>query len=340
MKTIHIISAAVVCLVLSACYSEAPLTPSDNQAGTSITFPQGDDTWDHTFLDIYNRYGVYLIYKDITDEAFNKSWTGGVNQTILHAKDCPNDEMKQFYATFMQKHVFNYLTPELTNRVFPMYWYMVYNLTGNSLVGLGSFTSDIYSGASLMDCWVTCFFKPASAPAFPYEWCTPYNQGEGARNSYDARRFVNLNLILSAAITRGNIVVPPSFDSGFDHSTLLNVKSGVNNESDPNYYLNRGYIDGIGQIYGDTIVSQVINPAPPTKEAAFLNYMQILMRFRPDKRAEEYPADKYPMIHEKMGIVLAYLKQNYGLDLDAIANGPDDWAITPYPDSPETEETK
>jgi hypothetical protein len=243
--------------------------------------------------------------------------------------------MAQFYATFMQKHIFYYLNPKVTDRTFPMYWYIVYNLTGTSFAGESSFTSDIYSGATLMDCWVTCFFKPQTAPAFPYVWCTPYNEGDGAHNSYDARRFVSLNLILTAALNRKNIVVPDAFDNGLDHSTPLNVKSGVDNETDPNYYLNRGYIDGIGQIYGDTIVSQVTSTAPPSKEDAFHNYMQILMRFRPAKREKEYPADKYPLINEKLAFVLKYMKDTYQIDLDAIANGPEDWAITPYPDQPE-----
>ena len=79
-------------------------------------------------MKIYQDFGVKIIYKDITEKDLNKNWTnGGVGSSSRVFENCLNDEMGAFYITFMKNHIFPYLNREVTDRVFPMYWYMVYN---------------------------------------------------------------------------------------------------------------------------------------------------------------------------------------------------------------------
>ena len=52
--------------------------------------------------------------------------------------------------------------------------------------------------------------------------------------------------------------------------------TGIGKESDPNYYLNRGFVDRIfGLMFDQTIYIYEI----PTREEAFLDYVNISMRY-------------------------------------------------------------
>jgi len=76
MKTIYnkINYCAVIIILLcamSACgYSEDQLTPS----GDALTYklPQGNNDYDQTIVDYYNKYGTYILYKFQDKEAY---WT-------------------------------------------------------------------------------------------------------------------------------------------------------------------------------------------------------------------------------------------------------------------------
>ena len=43
---------------------------------------------------------------------------------------------------------------------------------------------------------------------------------------------------------------------------------------------------------------------------------------------------QFPLIIEKFAFVRKYMKENYGIDLEAIAKGPNDWDIQPHPEIP------
>lgn len=91
--------------------------------------PQGTNSWDDDISQIQKDFGVYLIYKDLQDEDFNRSWTGGAS-TNYKGEGCINDEMAKFYTEFMKKHVFSYLNNEkckkVTSKLLPLYWYMAF----------------------------------------------------------------------------------------------------------------------------------------------------------------------------------------------------------------------
>lgn len=77
MKSIYNIWVFIACLTLASCYDEDPIIASDSGNAGRFEFPQGDNSWDDDIIDVYNEFGVRLIYKDILDQDFSKSWIGG-----------------------------------------------------------------------------------------------------------------------------------------------------------------------------------------------------------------------------------------------------------------------
>ena len=63
---------------------------------------------DEDLVKINEEFGVCMIYKDIEEGDYNRSWTGGgVFAAEFHGQDL-NDEQAQFYTNFFKNHVFNY----------------------------------------------------------------------------------------------------------------------------------------------------------------------------------------------------------------------------------------
>lgn len=70
---------------MTACTpSEDPITPSGNYSVLRMEFPQGNNSWDEDIKEIHDKYGVYLLYKDITPADLNRKWTGiGTGNSIM-----------------------------------------------------------------------------------------------------------------------------------------------------------------------------------------------------------------------------------------------------------------
>ena len=58
-------------------------------------------------------------------------------------------------------------------------------------------------------------------------------------------------------------------------------------------------------------------------------YYHILYGSRKYRKIQSIPA-----YIEKFAFVRKYMKENYGIDLEAIAKGPNDWDIQPHPEIP------
>lgn len=112
MKTIYNkinYCAAIIILlcVMSACgYSEDELTPS----GDALTYklPQGNNDYDQTIVDYYNKYGTYILYKYTDKDAY---WTDPIKQILL--------VYSLFLRTLISNHigVINFKIPKATIQV-------------------------------------------------------------------------------------------------------------------------------------------------------------------------------------------------------------------------------
>ena len=49
-----------------SCYEDDKIIPTEDPLASAggIVFPQGNNSWDKDALDIYNQYGVKILYKD------------------------------------------------------------------------------------------------------------------------------------------------------------------------------------------------------------------------------------------------------------------------------------
>ena len=61
----------------------------------------------------------------------------------------------------------------------------------------------------------------------------------------------------------------------------------------------------------------------PTREDAFLDYVNIAMRYTREEFDQRYPADQYPFIRQKYDLVNRLMADTYHIDLEAIAQGPE-----------------
>lgn len=343
MKPIYNVWILLFCLTFSSCYDEDIIEPTPDPLALAggFEFPQGDNPWDNDAMEIYKNFGVKLIYKNITEKDLNKNWTnsglGGSSSKTF--ENCLNDEMGAFYITFMKSHVFPYLNREVTDRVFPMYWYFVYNYSVFTSIIPGIleyYVALSEHDESQTDCWITCFWGDAAHSTYEAPipaWRSPIANDQ---DSYAIRRFKIIDEVIRTAITRGNIIIPEDeFDAGFDHSTPLVRDEAIESKADPNYYLKRGYPGYINSLSGK--YSEPNSNNPPTAKETFIGYLQIAMRFTKEKRETMWPSATYPFLSTKFDFVTNYLKK-YNIDLEAIAQGPEDWDIKPYPELPETDE--
>ena len=106
MRNIYLLWGLLTCIAFTSCYEEDALTPTEGGIELRFKVPQGTNSWDDDISQIQKDFGVYLIYKDLQDEDFNRSWTGGAS-TNYKGEGCINDEMAKFYTEFMKKHVFS-----------------------------------------------------------------------------------------------------------------------------------------------------------------------------------------------------------------------------------------
>lgn len=182
MKPIYNVWILLFCLTFTSCYEDDSIIPTPDplaQAG-GFEFPQGDNSWDNDAMKIYQDFGVKIIYKDITEKDLNKNWTGGgIGGSTRVFENCLNEEMAAFYITFMKNHIFPYLNREVTDRVFPMYWYVGYNYSVFASIVPGVLEYYVALSEheeSQTDCWVTCFWGDAAHSTYddPISgWKTP-----------------------------------------------------------------------------------------------------------------------------------------------------------------------
>lgn len=156
------------------------------------------------------------------------------------------------------------------------------------------------------------------------------------KDSFTIRRFKIIDEVINTAIANGNIIIPEDeFDAGFDHLTPIVRSEDIESKADPNYYLKRGYPGNVNSLSGKH--SKPDSDNPPTAKETFIGYLQIAMRHTKEEREVMFPSATYPFLSTKFDFVTNYLKK-YNIDLEAIAKGPEDWDIKPYPELPKTDE--
>lgn len=288
---------------LVSCSDEDTIIPKDSEVVLRYEFPQGTNECDEIAKEIKEKHDVYLIYKGFSSLDFSRAWTlvGDVN----YFGEFLTDEKADVHVKFMQKHIFDYLPAELTRAVLPLYYFLIDDYRTETVNYSGSVSkTNVTNFAGGLDFWANSIYT-ATVTEFPSTW-------EKLRE----HRTRIMRQFFEAAINRERIVIPASFDEGFDYVKAITSYP----ITDPNYYMNRGFLGSLnvdaynfGSIYSISSTNQVLN---------FLTYVFLGMRYT----EEEFLANSlatYPLIVKKRLEVINYMKEKYNIDLEAIAQGPE-----------------
>lgn len=337
MKKIMLSMALLATVSLHfSCYKEDAIAPSSSaSSGQRYTFPQGTEEQDDIAKQVYDKFGVKIIYKGFKNSHFNLKWT---DVGTVTGNDIPADQQKEA-VKFIADNIFGLLTPQVTKGILPMYFYVADSVAGHSVLGSpptiislsNSSTTYISTG---LDFWSFCwngvrpynYYPQDATKGYQYspQILAPRAPNSRTTSSGFYRRGVLLKEVINKAINKGIIKVPEGFNDGIDFTTRIVNTPGT--ETDPNYYKNRGFPGRMSNAFrfDMTFITQPTNGGPGTNpQQNFIDYVDMAMRYAPgDSLNTYYPPSLCPIIHQKYPIVVQYMKDKYNIDLVKIATNP------------------
>ena len=336
----HLFTAAIILASLAtlcACYEEEEITPSGNYSPIRGGFPQGDSKYDSLIYDIKQEYGVYLLYKDITEEDLNRDWVSvGTGDIFVAGYDEERedaawnlpDEHLPFYVDYFYNYIFPNINQDFAKSSFPVKIYMIHNLRTeprdfgeDSGENAGGTTLDPYKTIKLgnFDNWAISFKEEIINAA-------------DNDSILKQQRCVFMIEAIKNAMSKGEITSPDEFWTGFDFSE--GKKIDYKDQSKENYKYKLGFIDVPNDNFGTGQLKQVWRPMETLITSCyywekgkyeqydlFKAYIKNAMWLTPEEFEERYPKDLYPMLTEKYEITVKHMKEQYGIDLQGIAYG-------------------
>lgn len=303
MKLKYILLTVLSCGFIAACSDEGKIIPGEAEVNARYEFPQGTNGWDDLAKTIKEEHDVYMIYKGFTQLDISRAWTAASEKN--YNGESLTGEQASAQLKFMKQHFLDYLPAELTRSVLPLYYYLISEYRTESISGTSVSKSLITNFSDGLDFWVSSIYT-STATTFPD---TPEKLKE--------HRVRILKQFLEAAIKRGVIGIPSSFNKDFDYTTAIKTYSW--DSDDPNYYLKRGFL---GSISGDNYdLGSVYSIGDVTQTGNFLTYVFSGMRYTGEEFLAKFPAE-YTLIHKKRLEVISYMKEKYHVDLEAICQGP------------------
>ena len=323
----------------SSCHEEEePLIPTGNYSPIRGGFPQGTSVYDSLIYDIKQNYGVYLLYKDITEEDLNRDWCSAGTGDIYvggyeHERDDWSWNLPQEHLPFYVEYFYNYIFPnisrEFANSAFPVKIYMIHNMRteprdfgddSGENAGGGTGSSDPYKSIKLgnFDNWAISFKEEIINGANP-------------EYALKQQRCILMIQAIYNAMDKGEITSPDEFWTGFDFSE--DKKMDHNDPSKDNYKHKLGFVDDIYDHYATTgrteevwnyktYIEHCYYWAKGNKDNNLFNaYIKNAMWLTPEEFEARYPRSLYPILTEKYEITVKHMKEQYGIDLQGIAYG-------------------
>ena len=329
------LSAFALLLTFTACSNEEELTPSGNYSPIRGGFPQGDSEYDSIINSIKNEYGVYLLYKDITEEDLNRDWVSvGTGDIYVDGYDEERDdpawnlpeEHLPFYVNYFNNYIFPNISKEFANSTFPVKIYMIHNLRTEPR----DFGEGVEQGGTGGD--PSKSIKLGNFDNWAISFKDEIINGDSAEYSLRQQRCIFMIQAIYNAIEKGDITSPDELWTGFDFAQ--DKKMNNVDPSKPNYKYKLGFVDMINDNFGTGVQKQVWAPAYADETSCyywekdkyphynlFTTYLKNAMWLTPEDFEARYPADRYPMVKEKYDIVVKHMLDTYGIDLIGLARG-------------------
>ena len=349
--------ALAALVTFNACRdAEEEIIPSGNYSPIRGGFPQGDSEYDQIIYQIKQEYGVYLLYKDVTEEDMNRTWVSeGAGNIIVAgdsadrdkgAWDLPSDHLP-FYVNFFQNYIFPNITKEFAKTTLPVKIYMIHNLREEKrkFSNAGDSNTPDAGGAGeasrknlhigTFDNWVISF---------------PEEVIKGTDSEYILRqqRCIFMTNIIKKSIEDGKIVPPEGFwekynlttsktcyDDG-DHTNCSMIN--VTDKNADNHIYKFGFVDVLEEKFGTGNITDVIKNVnisggkdqhasnwKATKKDntwdMFQAYIMNAMWFTPEAFHERYQTGTNTLIKEQYESVVNHMMEKYGINLQGIAYG-------------------
>lgn len=328
----------LLAFAFTACSEEDAITPSGNYSPIRGGFPQGDTEYDSIINSIKNEYGVYLLYKDITEEDLNRDWvsagTGDIyvagyeNEREDWSWNLPAEHLP-FYVNYFNNYIFPNINKEFANATLPVKIYMIHNLRTEPR-DFGDDSGQQEGGGTETDP-----FKSIKLGNFD-NWAISFKDevitGGDAAYALRQQRCIFMSQLIYNSIEKGGITSPDDFWTGFDFSA--DKKMNHVDPSKDNYKYKLGFVDMINDNFGTGVLKQVWAPPYASETSCyywekdkypsynlFTTYIKNAMWLTPEEFEAHYPSSKYPMIKEKYDIVVKHMLKKYGVNLVGIAKG-------------------
>ena len=350
------ISVLVALVSFTACRdNEEVITPSGNYSPIRGGFPQGDSEYDKTINDIKNEWGVYLLYKDVTEEDMNRTWVsiptkdiyvgGDASERDKGAWDLPMEHLP-YYVDFFQNYIFPNITKDFAHSTFPVKIYMINNLRTEKLIideeaekkeedGSEDNEAEDNEAESTTEGTDTNPNKVIKLGDFD-NWAVSFPDsvitGKNSEYALKQMRCIFMLEVIKNAMDKGEITSPDEFWSGFDFSE--DKKMEHKDPSKDNYKYKLGFIDEPNDNFGTGQLKQFWRPLETSVFSCyywekgkhkdydlFKAYIKNALWLTPEDFEERYPSDLYPMLTEKYNIVTKHMLDKYGINLIGIARG-------------------
>ena len=324
--------------MLSSCHQEEEIIPTGDYSPIRGGFPQGTTVYDSLIYDIKQEYGVYLLYKDITEEDLNRDWvSAGTGDIYVGGYEEERDDWSwnlpdghlPFYVDYFYNYIFPNISKDFAKSSFPVKIYMIHNMRteprdfgedSGENVGGGTESADPYKSIKLgnFDNW---------AISFKDEIINSSDNEEALKK----QRCIFMLQAIYNSMNKGEITSPDEFWTGFDFSEDKKIEH--DDKSKENYKYKLGLVDDIYDHYATTgrttevwnykkYIIHFYNWAKNNKDNNLFNaYIKNAMWLTPEEFEVRYPKALYPIIAEKYEITVNYMKEQYGIDLQGIAYG-------------------
>ena len=323
-------------VMFSSCHEDEEIIPTGDYSPIRGGFPQGTSEYDSLIYDIKQEFGVYLLYKDITEEDLNRDWVSvGTGDIYVGGYEEERDDRSwnlpqehlPFYVDYFYNYIFPNISREFANTSFPVKIYMIHNLRTEPR-DFGEDSGE-NAGGTALDPYKT--IKLGNFDNWAISFKDEIINGEDTEYALKQLRCVFMIEAIKNAMGKGEITSPDEFWTGFDFST--DKKMDHVDPSKDNYKYKLGFIDVPNDNFGTGQLKQLWRPMETILSCyywekgkyeqydLFKAYVKNAMWLTPEEFEERYPKSRYPMLTEKYEIVVKHMKEQYGIDLQGIAYG-------------------